>query len=187
MRPEALKPRPECPEPGRWVAPDEWASETDVSVFLGNLVRLLKPDLVLETGTYTGHTACEMGVALRELGRGRLVSIELDRHRVKEATTRVSGLPVDVLMGSSLSYTPTGPIDLLFIDSEFPIRMDEVRRFQAWASPRCVVVAHDSAVPTNYPGVPAFLEAMQAVVAEGVVLPWLLLPTPRGLALTRYR
>jgi hypothetical protein len=35
--------------------------------------------------------------------------------------------------------------------------------------------------------VPAFLADMQAIVDEGTVHPWLYLPTPRGLALTRYR
>jgi hypothetical protein len=50
-----------------------------------------------------------------------------------------------------------------------------------------VIVCHDSAVPENYPGVPAFFAALEAVVSEGIVLPWLKLPTPRGVALTRYR
>ncbi len=81
---------------------------------------------------------------------------------------------------------PEQPIDLLFVDSGFPDRMQEVRYFQEWASPRCVIVAHDSAVPTSYPGVPDFFADMAQVVEDGIVHPWVKLPTPRGLALTRY-
>lgn len=187
MRAEALPPRPECPEPHRWAAPDAWASEEDVSLFLGDLVSLLKPDFVLETGAYHGYTTEHLGWACRGLGRGHVVSLELNADAAAIARHRTADLPVDVLNLSSLDYTPTAPIDLLFTDSDFPIRMAEVRRFQPWASPRCVVVAHDPAVPLKYPGVDIFLREMQAVVDEGVVTPWVHLPTPRGLALARYR
>ncbi len=190
MRAESVPSRAECPEPGRWTAPDEWASESEVSIFMGELVRLIKPDFVVETGTYLGFTAERIGWALGDLGRGRLVSLEVSPERVKQAQAQVGdagSFPVDVRLENSLTYEPDAPIDLLFVDSGFSDRMKEVRRFARWASPRCVVVCHDPAVPASYPGVPAFVQDMQDVVAEGVVHPWFYLPTPRGLALTRYR
>lgn len=187
MRAEAVPARPECPEPGRWLAPDEWASEVEVSEFLGDLVMLLKPDFVIETGTYLGFSAWCMGDALEALGRGQLVTIELNQAKAEMARTKVHGLPVSVITDNSLQYTPTQPVDLLFTDSGFETRMAEVRRFAPYASPRCVIVCHDPKVPTSYPGVPAFLADMQAVVDEGLVHPWFQLPTPRGLAMTRYR
>jgi predicted O-methyltransferase YrrM len=187
MRAEALKPRPECPEPGRWLAPDQWASEADVSVFLGDLAHLLKPDFVVETGAYHGDTSVQIGQALHELGRGHLVSLEVDPERAAHAALATVGLPVSVWRQSSLDYEPTAPIDLLFLDSEFAIRMAELRRFRAWASPRCVVVLHDPCVPSRYPDVSLMLAEMDAVISDGLVYPWLTLPTPRGLALTRYR
>jgi hypothetical protein len=49
-----------------------------------------------------------------------------------------------------------------------------------------VIVAHDSAITTAYPGVSGFYADMDAAVADGIVQPWLRLPTPRGLAMTRY-
>jgi len=187
MRAETLQPRPECPEPGRWTAPDDWASEDDVSSFLGDLVYLLKPDVVVETGSYLGFTTQQMSYALAELGRGVCISLETDAARAQSARERCARLPATVLAQSSLTYQPSQPIDLLFVDSDFPIRMAEVRHFQRWASPRCVIVAHDPAVPLSYPGVDIFLREMQAVVDEGLISPWLYLPTPRGLAMTRYR
>ncbi|HEX2594753.1 MAG TPA: class I SAM-dependent methyltransferase [Rhizomicrobium sp.] len=187
MRAEALASRPECPEPGRWSAPDEWATETEVSRFVADLVRALKPDFVVETGSYVGYTAEQIGLALRDLGRGRLVSIELVHAKSEQARARTAGLPVTIVTNRAAHVEPDQPIDLLFVDSGFTDRMVEVRHFRQWASPRCVILAHDSAVPTSYPGVPEFFADLEQVVVDGLVHPWLRLPTPRGLALTRYR
>jgi hypothetical protein len=73
------------------------------------------------------------------------------------------------------------------LDTDFSSRIEELIHFRQWASPRCVIALHDPSVPTSYPGVPGMLTAMEEVVAAGIVQPWLTLPTPRGLALTRYR
>ncbi len=187
MRVEALPPRPECPDPSRWSAPDDWSSETEVSVFMGELVMLLKPDFVVETGSHMGFTAEQIGWALVELERGTGVSLEIKPEWAATARKQIGAAKMTVLEQSSLTYHPDQPIDLLFVDSDFSTRMPEVRHFHRWASPRCVVVAHDPAVPSDYPGVKGFLHDMQAVVDEGVVYPWFYLPTPRGLAMTRYR
>jgi predicted O-methyltransferase YrrM len=186
MRVEAMPVRAECPEPARWSAPDDWASEAEVSRFLGDLVELVKPDLVIETGSYHGDTSREIGGALASLQRGQLVCLELDPSRAAQTAARCLTLPVEVIEGPSLAYQPSAPIDLLFLDSDFPIRMTELRYFHQWASPRCVVVLHDS-VETAYPGWDLMGRAMTAVVDEGLVWPWLHLPTPRGVGLTRYR
>jgi predicted O-methyltransferase YrrM len=185
MRPEAVAPRAECPDPSRWEAPDKWASEVEVSRFLGALTALLKPTLVVETGTYHGDTAAEIGLALSVLQVGRLVSLEVDPARAALADVRCLGLPVTVVAGPSLSYVPAGQIDLLFLDSDFPIRIDELIHFRRWASPRCVIALHDTAV--TYPGSDIMQTAMRGVVASHMIEPWLCLPTPRGLGLTRYR
>ncbi len=187
MRVEALQPRPECPEPGRWAAPDDWATETDVSRFVGDLVRVLKPDYCVETGSYQGHTSQQIGLALREQGRGYLVSLERNADRAAEARTRCAGLPVSVVAGMSLDYATETPIDFIFCDSDFPIRIKELVHFQKWASPRCVIALHDPSVPAKYPGMDIMLRDMDEVVQAGILQPWLTLPTPRGLALTRYR
>ncbi len=185
MRPETVRARPECPEPGRWSAPDDWASEDEVSAFLGELTYLIKPDSVIETGSYLGHTSRDIGRALAELGRGSLVSIERDTTRAEAARMLTNGLPVRVVTGSSLDYMPLEPIDLLFIDSDFPIRIAEIRYFKPWASPRCVIALHDAAID-YYPGSGAMQRDMRIAVSEGVIQPFLQLPTPRGLGLTRY-
>ena len=143
-RAEELYARPECPEPGRWIAPDGIATESDVSRFIAALVTMLKPDLVVETGAYLGHTTEAIGKALELEGRGRLIALEIAGDRALSVQERVRGLPVQVAYTDSLVWMPSGLIDLLFVDSEYDARVEEVRRFRPLASPRCVVVAHDT-------------------------------------------
>lgn len=186
MRPEAAGRRDECPRPERWSAPDSYASEREVSRFLGDLVRLLKPLQVVETGSYFGHTSREIGMALAENGEGRLISIERDAARASVTAHNVTDLPVIVQAQDSLTVTVDAPIDLLFLDSEFETRMAELQYFRPMCSPACVVVLHDSAASNGWPGVSVMYDRMEALVREGVIQPWLKLPTPRGLAMTRF-
>jgi predicted O-methyltransferase YrrM len=187
MRPEEVPARPECPEPSRWVAPDGNATETDVSALIGSLVMALKPDYIIETGSYHGDTTYVMGRALAELGRGHLLSLDIEPEMVALTQMRCLGLPVTVQLAKASEVVPSEPIDLLFIDSGLDDRMVQIRAFKPYASPRCVIVMHDSAIWHIAPGMADFYVEMQKAVDDGVVLPWLKLPTPRGLALTRYK
>lgn len=185
MRSEGVINR-ECVRPERWSAPDDYASEREVSRFIGDLCRLLKPVQVVETGSYHGDTSYEIGVALQENGEGSLLSLEYAQERAMKATERCAGLPVHVSCQHSLSVSVSQPIDLLFLDSEFETRMQELQHFAPMCSPQCVIVLHDSAATRGWPGVDVMYERMEALVSAGVIQPWLRLPTPRGLALTRF-
>jgi len=169
------------------MAPDGDATELDVSRLIGALVIALKPDYVIETGAYRGDTTEIIGHALAFLGRGRLLSVEIDETRAAVVRQRVSGLPVTVVTGKAEDVMPDSPVDMLFVDSALDARMREVRAFRPYALPRCVILAHDSALPTYEPGVSEFFASMTAAVDDGIVQPWMRLPTPRGLAITRYR
>ena len=179
MRPEQHHARVECPEVGRWSAPDLQASEAETSRCLASLVDLLKPDLVVETGAYLGHTSQAIGQALVLVGRGRLVTLERHPERAAEARARTAGLPVTVETADSTAWEPPGPIDLLFLDTELGTRPQEIARFAPWASPRCVLVVHDTQDP-------ALRGALDGLAREGVTTPWVYLPTPRGIGLSRY-
>lgn len=185
MRSEGVINR-ECVRPERWSAPDDYASEREVSRFLGDLCRLLKPVQVVETGSYHGDTSYEIGKALHENGEGHLLSLEYAQERAITATERCAGLPVSVTCQHSMTVTVEKPIDLLFLDSEFETRMQELQHFAPMCSPQCVIVLHDSAAPAGWPGVDVMNDRMAALVASGLIQPWLKLPTPRGLALTRF-
>jgi predicted O-methyltransferase YrrM len=164
------------------MAPDGVATETDVSALIASLVGALKPDLVVETGAYLGHTTREIGARLAIEGRGRLIALEIAADRAACAAQRCQAFPVEVIAGDSLAWTPPprARIDLLFLDSEYETRLKECRRFKPWASPRCVIVAHDTVI-ANY------RKGLEQLAVEGITTPWVHLPTPRGLSLARYR
>jgi predicted O-methyltransferase YrrM len=172
-------PRPDCPYPGRWHAIDEYAAEVEVADLVAAMVTALRPDHVVETGTHVGHTALAIGTALAVAGVGRLSTLEIMPHFATLARGRCTGLPVDVIEQSSLDWTPDGPIDLAWFDSEPHLRAEEFRRFLPWMHSRTVVGFHDTA--PHHPTRP-FLDAL---VAEGVLQPPLYLPTPRGLCWSR--
>ena len=175
LRSEALwtQPREECPEPGRWHSPDEYATEDEVTRFLAALCVLLRPRRVLETGTYRGDTAEAMGKAL--MGYGELESLEVDPSRATAARARVRGLPVSVINCHSLQW-PVEAYDLMFFDSDPVVRPQEMRRF---ARPGAVWALHDARWPEVQ-------ESLRQLRTDGVIDCWTYLPTPRGLALGRY-
>lgn len=170
-------PSDDCPNPELWHAPDRAATEVEVSQFIGALCTVLRPRRVLETGAYRGHSSEEMGRAL--VGVGHLDTLEVDPIVAEETRSRVEGLPVTVYEVSSLEFTPMGPLELIFFDSEYDLRPKEVERFRQFASNRCVWAVHDS----RHDGLHAALEELRL---RGVVTEPLHLPTPRGLALGRY-
>jgi hypothetical protein len=178
MRREQHHARVECPEVERWTAPDVLASEDEVARFLAGMVDLLKPDLVVETGAYLGHTSAAIGRALLAVERGRLVALERDPQRAAEARVRTAGLPVTVETTDTLTWTPPSPIDLLFLDTELATRPAELRRFAPWASPRSVVVVHDTHDA-------ALRTALQACTEDGLTGGWTFYPTPRGIGTAR--
>src|SRR5262250_1709412 len=61
-----------------WTASDVWASEDEVYDFLYGLVRLFKPKVILETGTYKGGAAKAMALAAKENGIGHVISCDID-------------------------------------------------------------------------------------------------------------
>ncbi len=189
MRPEVLPGRPECPEPARWLARDSEATEHDVSMLIGAFVWALKPDYVIETGTYRGDTTVMIGQALQALGRGHLVSIDIDHQATLFTAERLNGqgLPVTLMTCKASSFLPTEPVDLIFIDCSLDDRFAQVQAFRPYASPRCVILMHDSALPASGPGVAQLYADAQKMVDFSLVYPWVKLPTPRGLAISRYR
>lgn len=186
MRPEQVPPRAECPEPARWLAPDGNATEKDVSALIGAFVRALKPDYIVETGSYYGDTAAVMGHALKVLGRGELLTIDIDPDMAALTRKACEDLPVTCVVAKASDVVPTAPIDLLFIDCDLKDRLRQIRNFRQYASPRCVILVHDTALIEACEGIPEFYAEMARAVADGIVEPWLRLPTPRGLSMSRY-
>lgn len=185
LQAEYHRPTPECPHPERWHMYDSMTAEVEVLDFLKCLVTTLKPELVVETGTFTALSTLKIAEGLKENGSGRVITCEHDARVFEAAKKRVeaSGLAewIDCRNESSLEMKVDGRIDLLFCDSDAPLREQEVRRFLPQMNPHGVILMHDasSAVKT-------VREAALRLEQEGL-LSVLLLPTPRGLVVAQKR
>ena len=93
--------------------------------FLRTLVASTNAKRVLEIGGASGYSGIWIGLALRETG-GRLVTIEYDPVRAKEATANIkaAGLSdiVSVIPGDAFAEIPklTGTFDVVFLDAWKP-------------------------------------------------------------------
>lgn len=152
----------------RWSAPDGMASEFELGDFMYGLVRLLKPNLVIETGCYNGDTSRRIGEALLENGDGRLVSCDTSIERVVSAQSICVGLPVTILNTHGLDIITKHPCDLAFIDSgNDATRVEECKALKM--SPGGIIVLHD---------------ARRSAYDDLCAIGWKswFIPTPRGVA-----
>ena len=176
---------PECPHPERWHMYDSMSAEAEVLDFLKALVTTLKPELVVETGTFSGLSTLHIAEGLKANGFGRVITCEYDEKVFAKAKERFasSGLAkwIDARNESSLEMKVEGRIDLLFCDSDAPLREQEVRRFLPQMNPNGLIVMHDASSAMKI-----VREAALKLEREGL-LSVLLLPTPRGLVLAQKR
>lgn len=185
LLPEYHRATPECPHPERWHMFDSMTAEAEVLEFLRTLVTTLKPNLIVETGSFLGVSTVWMAEGLRSNGFGRIVSVEFDPVVFAKAQEKIaaSGLAkwIDLRNGSSLELQVPGTIDLLFSDSDLDIREQEVRRFLPQLSSTGLILMHDA---SSHPG--TVREAALRLETEGLIST-VLLPTPRGLAIAQKR
>ncbi len=185
LLPEYHRATPECPHPERWRMYDSMTAEVEVLEFLRTLVTTIKPELVVETGSFLGVSTLWIAEGLRANGFGRIVSCEFDPVVFAEAQTKIaaSGLAefIDLRNESSLEMTVPGRIDLLFSDSDMPIREAEVRRFLPQVNPQGLILLHDASSHLK-----TVREAAQRLEADGL-LSCIYLPTPRGLVVAQRR
>jgi len=185
LQPEYHSPTPECPHPERWHMYDSISAEAEVLDFLKALIVAVKPELVVETGTFMGLSTLRIAEGLKENGFGRVITCESDPKVFAAARERfdASGLApwIDARNESSLEMKIEGCIDLLFCDSDQPLREQEVRRFLPQVNPHGLVLIHDADSKTQ-------------VVREGALrleqeclLSVVMLSTPRGLVIAQKR
>ncbi len=183
--PEYHRPTPECPHPERWSMYDSMTAEVEVLEFLRTLVTTIKPELIVETGTFSGISTLWMAEGCKANGFGRIVSCEFDPLVYENAKARVarSGLAewIELRNESSLEMAVEGRIDLLYSDSDLPIREQEVRRFLPQINPYGLILMHDAS---------SHLKEVRAAALkleqEGLISA-VLLPTPRGLVVAQKR
>src|SRR5215470_2296520 len=185
LQPEYHKATPECPHPELWHMYDSMTAEVEVLDFLRTLVTTIKPELVVETGTFSGLSTLRIAEGLKANGFGRVITCEYDSKVFASAKQRfdLSGLGewIDARNESSLEMKVDGRIDLLFCDSDAPIREQEVRHFLPQVNPCGLILMHDASSAMK-----TVREAALKLENEGL-LSVVLLATPRGLVMAQKR
>ena len=185
LQPEYHRATLECPNPERWRMYDSMTAEYEVLQFLKTLVTTIKPELVVETGTFSAVSTLWIAEALRDNGFGKIISCEYDAKVFERARARVadSGLAewIELRNESSLEMTVAGGIDLFFSDSDPPLREQEVRRYLPQIKPAGIILMHDASSHLK-----TVREAALRLEAEGLIST-VLLPTPRGLVIAQKR
>ena len=185
LLPEYHRATPECPHPERWHMYDSMTAEAEVLEFLRTLVTTLKPALIVETGSFLGVSTLWMAEGLRANGFGKIISCEFDPVVFARAKERIAASDlspyIELRNESSLEMHVEGTIDLLFSDSDLPIREAEVKRFLPQIEPTGLILMHDASSHQKI-----VREAAFALEREGLVS-CIFLPTPRGLVLAQKR
>jgi predicted O-methyltransferase YrrM len=185
MQTEYHRATPECPHPEWWSMFDSMTAEVEVLEFLRTIVTTIKPELVVETGTFSGISTLWIAEGLKANGRGRIVTCEFDPKVFENAKTRIaaSGLAewIELRNESSLEMKIDGTIDLFFSDSDMPIRAQEIRRFLPQINPYGLILMHDASSHLK-----VVREAALALEREGLISV-VLLRTPRGLVVAQKR
>src|SRR5215470_17390095 len=185
LQAEYSRPTPECPHPERWHMYDSMTAEVEVLDFLRAIVTTIKPELIVETGTFSGLSTLRIAEGLKANGVGRVITCEYDAKVYAAAKQRFAssdlGQWIEARNESSLKMKVDGRIDLLFCDSDAPIREQEVRYFLAQVNPYGLILMHDASSSMK-----TVREGALRLEAEGLVSV-LLLPTPRGLVMAQKR
>jgi predicted O-methyltransferase YrrM len=185
VQPEYHRATPECPHPERWSMYDSMTAELEVLEFLRTVVTTIKPDLVVETGTFSGISTLWIAEGLKANGRGKVITCEFDPVVYAKAKERIqnSGLAewIECRNESSLEMKVNGRIDLLFSDSDMPVREQEVRRYLPQMNPYGLILMHDASSHLKQ-----VREAALKLESEGLISV-VLLPTPRGLVVAQKR
>jgi prolipoprotein diacylglyceryl transferase len=184
-KPEYHRATPECPHPERWRMFDTMTAEVEVLDFLKCLMTTVKPNLVVETGTFLAVSTLYMAEGLKQNGSGKIITCESDKEVFAKAKEKIdaSGLKkfVDYRCESSLETRVSGTIDVLFCDSLPELREPEVRHFLPYINPNGLILMHDASSHLK-----TVREAALRMEEEGLVSV-VLLPTPRGLVIAQKR
>ena len=93
--------------------------------FLADLVQKAAPTLIVECGTAIGYSGLWMVAALKSVGKGRLITVEIDTARAHEAQENFQRAHVKDLIDSQIGdavevlKTIHEPVDFLLLDNNY--------------------------------------------------------------------
>jgi predicted O-methyltransferase YrrM len=132
---------------GQFYRFDDGSAEVEVLEFLYSLVRIVKPNNVLETGSYWGLTASYMALGLRDNHQGMLNTIEFAKENLDKAKLLWNKLSLDDFIIpyeiSSMDFVTDKKYELVLLDTEPQLRFQELEKFWDNIVPGGIIVIHD--------------------------------------------
>lgn len=115
---------------------------------LYSLVRMIKPDLIFDSGTYMGISATYMAMGLKENGKGKIITTEPHIPSVKEAQKLFKALEIESFIEISEKRTENYEVsgrkfDMVFLDSEPLLRFNELIQLWPYINPGGIIGIHD--------------------------------------------
>lgn len=121
--------------------------ECETGEFLYSLIRLLKPERILETGTHKGIGASYMGLACEDNDKGTVFTIEFLRELHDEARARFErmglGHRITSIFGNAVDYEPKETYDLILLDTEPQTRFLELTKYFKYLNEGGFIFIHD--------------------------------------------
>ena len=120
--------------------------------FLADLIEQVKPSLIVECGTAIGYSGLWIASKLQSIGKGRLITIEIDADRAHEAQENFAyaGLSerVDSRIGDAaeVSKVIDDPIDFLLLDNSFGAYFSSFQAIESRLIDGATVVADNVAI-----------------------------------------
>jgi glycosyltransferase involved in cell wall biosynthesis len=186
IQPEKTSAKPRGKSPQLWSMFDGYTAEVEVLDFLYALVRMTKPDRVIETGTWFGRSAIAIASALRDNGFGHVLTIEQSDEVAEIAARNIEqenlGELVTLRVANSLKIEVRHEgYDFALFDSDIPLRAAEFTKFYDKLEPGAIVVFHDTGVEFHEAGgEDNVIDLMTMGMLEGIFL-----DTPRGIFVGR--
>lgn len=176
---------------------DGGSTEIEYLDFLTALVRVEKPELILETGTYRGFGTIALLRGIKANGFGKIVSLDINQH---QEPNKVQHPDIEYVEADSLEWLAKTELkfNMAFYDSELKIRLDEYRicSDRKLLAPGTLVAFHDTSktrvlynsdtkqnVPD--PATRIFWSKMSDLVEVGYFKDAFIFPLSRGMVIMR--
>lgn len=121
--------------------------ETEVLEFLYALVKILKPQKILDTGTAFGLSSAWMAQGLKDNGFGGLTTIEYNKDMIKQAENLWTKLEltnwITSIQGLSYNFQPKEEYELILLDTEPQVRFKELELFYPYLKEGGFALIHD--------------------------------------------
>ncbi len=123
--------------------------------FLAGLLEEAGPELVVECGTAIGYSGLHIASVLRQNGRGRLITIEINPKRALEARENFKragvGELVEVRIGDAEAILPsvTETVDFLLLDNHFENYFPCFLAIEPRLADGAVIVADNAGIGAN--------------------------------------